>query len=890
MNNQQNLELNFDNQAHFQNRSMNQFQQNDQHIQYEDMVAQKIQELQIIQGQEIKQLKQKLIEKEHIIQDLNDKFNKLEENFNYNLQVIDARDHDISELSAKMIELKQICDQKNFRIEELEKEVQEASRGQDEVKDRMAEKNRLLYDKIEELKQEVKFYKNNYNQELLKHKESANRLSNMEKIMQENEQKVRLELENRIDQIKQQYMTEIQKLESLLEQAKRQKETHTSEIQTQNERLLKQNEELLAERIQLKAQLIEKERAQAQEIYERNARVQEALTLAQHAQQEAQNLKQANSGWDVVMREKLQIAQQEKEDILQMLNQHKQKSKQKIQNIREEGERRFEELIRENSARVKRLQQELRDTQQQNDFLSLSEKNLKEKLQEALSSNRREVEEIEHKNNLYLKNLEEDKRQLRNEIQIKEFQNNQLNEEIQREIKKYAMLEQEFKEQSDQLTQLEKENTMLIEELVLYKKNFPNVNFGQQMQRRSFYPLQQHQSPFKKEYEQAQGQKDESFEKLFSQDMGYVNVGSSLMGNNPHPQQNFNEHIPLPENRSQPFEQFQKIKELEFDIKTYKDLIEDMTKEMERVKQKLEFNNQELRLSKEECIELRNRVSEQKLDIISMREKLQKYELENKELSKDILEKKTYEQIQQTIKLKDEAIETLKQKNNKYQKEINQLRRERESLSEISAQLKSKCIEYEERLEIGQYGDKGVDPQELRAQNQIFIQQLHQMELQLQNCEEELKKWQKIDVEKQQIIEQLKEELIQNNKLFKNKSIPALSVISHYNHMKRQEAAQKQHPQQAFKNIPKYDQFEEIDDVPVKLNKPQNISNNNSLSPQKHNQQIQNTQNEKAFNSQDKILKQAEKQFKKELIELYDHVNPDSNQFIKGKPQMFANY
>lgn len=61
-------------------------------------------------------------------------------------------------------------------------------------------------------------------------------------------------------------------------------------------------------------------------------------------------------------------------------------------------------------------------------------------------------------------------------------------------------------------------------------------------------------------------------------------------------------------------------------------------------------------------MELRGRVSEIKLDIVGYRERLQRLELENKDLNAEVADKKTFEQIKQTIALKDETINELKGK------------------------------------------------------------------------------------------------------------------------------------------------------------------------------------------------------------------------------------
>ena len=66
----------------------------------------------------------------------------------------------------------------------------------------MAEKNRGLSDKIEELKQEIKFYKNNYNQEIQKTKESLDKYNNVSMALQNIEKNLQLEFQIKYDELK----------------------------------------------------------------------------------------------------------------------------------------------------------------------------------------------------------------------------------------------------------------------------------------------------------------------------------------------------------------------------------------------------------------------------------------------------------------------------------------------------------------------------------------------------------------------------------------------------------------------------------------------------------------------------------------------------------------
>lgn len=51
------------------------------------------------------------------------RYRKLEEDFKFNLKVIDSRDSELSELKHKMTELKTVCESKNTQISDFQRSI-----------------------------------------------------------------------------------------------------------------------------------------------------------------------------------------------------------------------------------------------------------------------------------------------------------------------------------------------------------------------------------------------------------------------------------------------------------------------------------------------------------------------------------------------------------------------------------------------------------------------------------------------------------------------------------------------------------------------------------------------------------------------------------------------
>jgi hypothetical protein len=223
----------------------------------------KEQELKEIQMMKIRSLEAKLAEKDKNIAGLEQRYADLQQDFNYNLIVIEQRDKDISELCEKMNSLREILEEKEkviISLDEEKKNIQAAF--QIDLK-RIQEQTRPLYDKIEELKQENKFYKNSHNEETLQLGREVERLKKALQTEVDEKELTKKNFENSLRQTLEANGKELQQRllhsERMVESLLKEKETTCNESQKHVEKLLQETERLREELNSLKKDSIDRQ-------------------------------------------------------------------------------------------------------------------------------------------------------------------------------------------------------------------------------------------------------------------------------------------------------------------------------------------------------------------------------------------------------------------------------------------------------------------------------------------------------------------------------------------------------------------------------------------------------------------------------------------------------
>lgn len=396
------------------------------------------------------------------------------------------------------------------------------------------------------------------------------------------------------------------------------------------------------------------------------------------------------------------------------------------------------------------LEKELKSYQSQ---LEIKEFHYNSLLQEKLKSQEknREYERLSHEKQLQIEQLVREKQEKSHEcaqlLSLKEQELTRLKQETQKELEnnlklnkktsdKLQDLEKMARHYQQKFQELERENNVLIQEIVSYRRMnlIPSSN-----QNQASFPQQQNieitkqikknervfpSSKLTKEIYGIEDLKKEINEEevhsvLFSEDMG----PATPIRLSPKKVEGFKRSTFL--TKSAEMELRKKVKELDNENLNYKRIIENMADEMQNVKSKLQLSQQikednVFRLQRMER-ELDEKIEENKVNLTKLDEK-----------NKEIIEmKKNHEKLMQ----KNQS-----------------LIEERQKLIEISQKLSAKIRVFEDE-------DSEDDESFLENENK-YSRRIKSLEQKLLVLEGEIIKWKEIESKKNELIEKLKKKII----------------------------------------------------------------------------------------------------------------------------------
>ncbi|KAL4500403.1 hypothetical protein ABPG72_003354 [Tetrahymena utriculariae] len=748
-----------------------------------DQFQTKLLELQQIQIVKIKSLEKILAEKEGQIQFYEQKQYQLEKDFEFNLQVIEERDQDIHELSQKMLNLKQIVEEKNSYINSLLQEVENQKFNYHQSVQNFEDQKGTFYEKIDQFKFENKNLKARLGEKIDENEKLKNQVSEMKKSI-DDKIKEALNAANQVAQEKIQILTnQLQILkkenEDSIKQQTEVRRSHDYSIQKQQDKLLLENENYLRMLNDEKLKNIEITKKLNEEISNLKQKIQDQQITVSTQQKEIEGFKASKNTWNALLKEKMEIVNNEKDKLQEKLSTKKHKYQQKLKEQKDSMDRKFQILNEDQNSQIRQFDQIIRELKIENEKLNLQCNNQTILLQDRERKYQKDVEEIEDKFRTFRKNQEQQFKQQINDKNVTDFHLKQKNEELQKWQKENSELKQKLDQFLKQIKEIENENELLIQEIVKYRKQPPNQNQQQQNQNNQIEinGINLDSQRQKKPQNLQKGKKkinlnssmqfeedvlinqkntiqndsnflqnqieDESIEKIFTGDEGPVsplrsknfnldflsnNKSASLLVNsillknklNPHNHtptyQKYNESLQRKSN--QPVGNNSKLQEkiasLESEIEAYRHLIETLALEMENV-------NKESYRIKNENSELKQRIGELQMDIMNYREKL---------LKSDLIQRTAFEK-EQEIEEKDKELQKVQKRVEKHKSEIERLKREREQLISISSDLREKLQEQEDIIEqkdeiITQYKDNYIfiNKFDMRKPTQLHMSQL----------------------------------------------------------------------------------------------------------------------------------------------------------------------
>lgn len=736
----------------------------------ESLINQKEQELREFQHLKIRGLENKVTEKEKQYELLELQYKELQRDFGHNVDVIRERDEDIQELVTHITQLKALIESKQKEFDTVRTGTQEEVKAASYELSQLRDKQRSLYEKIDDLKHENKKLKSLQSDEVQRNREEyEKKIKILQAVIREHEETIKLSTDDfnqRLKNLSGDSTKANENFTKIIENVKREKQQLLEEFNKKLDILQTDNQKLRDEFNKSTHDFMAKDQEHHQKFVELKSKLQEAQAHRELAERELTELKVKSGTWDTNLRDKTDFYQREIESLTGKLISTKAKYKNKLNFISGLNEKKIEDLIRDNSERSRRFEEEIKRLVMDNEKLMMSEKMLKERLQEAEHRFNKELRFYEDRIGQLSRNNEQDQKKLANDKELKDYQINQLTEQIRELEKRIAESQKSNNELESKIRELEKENNIMIEEIASQRKEQPHQ---QNIGRKNLPGLSLHRigaSPGKGKESQfiknAQGhgkiEKEEMMddineiltEKSFDQaledpsswDQGSVSplmVSSPLMGSQyPRLQQGTKM---LRSNQSVAVKLIHdQLEQAKRDVEYYKDLIEKMRQDMENVRYRMETNNQELNVTKKENEGLKERLTILQLESLNLKEKIldvtnhkNEAELmvrtlkEKKERLNEEIDKlsKELEQVRALNIKTEEDNNAIKQKSAAARNEVEKLKAERDQLIEISNNLRSRMNKLEELGRVQDNAESRVfhDDHDLRISH--LTQELH---------------------------------------------------------------------------------------------------------------------------------------------------------------------
>lgn len=684
---------------------------------YDSLLREKEHEVQEVRNLRVRGLENKIKEKEKQFELLELQYKELQKDFEYNVEVIKERDEDITELSAHITQLKELIERKYREYEDVHKSSEEQMKADRIENSQLRDKQRSLYEKIDDLKHENKKLKALQSDEVQRNRdEYEKKIKILQDIIKGHEHTIKTSTEEFNQKLKNLSTDSIKAnddFNKIIDNVKRDKLQFAEDVNRKLDIFQAENQKLRDELNKSTHDFMAKDQEQHQKIVDLKIKLQEAQVLKEAAEKELTELKIKSGSWDSNLREKTDFYQLEIEKLSDQLAKTKAKYKNKITFLTGLNEKKVEDVVRESTMRTRRFEDEIKKLTIENERLMMNEKSLKERLQEADHKLTREARFFEDRINQYSRNNEQDMKKLEHDKGLKEFQINQLNEQIRELEKTIEDTRRRDQESAAKMQELEKENNMLIEEVAYYRKDHP-IQKGGTRNNVPTINIKQISSPtkIKNQDDLRFRAEDIDTEKSFDQDQmlfsGDLGVPSPVVIGSQN--QKFGSKLYNSQNVAVKVLQ-DRLDEAKREIEDYKALIDRMTHDMENVKYRMETNNHEVNVHKEEAISLKERImtlqsenlnlkqnindlknskNEAALAIASLNDKKERYTEEIEKLTKEL------EGVRHLNLKTEQENNTLKQKLANTRVEIDKLKTERDQLIDISNNLRSRMNKMEE--------------------------------------------------------------------------------------------------------------------------------------------------------------------------------------------------
>lgn len=636
-----------------------------------DLLIKKEKELQNLGKLRINQLEVQITQRDKRIEELQDKLMRIQDDFNYNLKLLEDRDADLQEVEYKLESLARILKDKDAEISELKSNLAGAEQKLASEMMKLRNYEKYLAENKSDIRTQLQNLKWEKDEEIRKIKEELERQKlKYEHKLQEKDSQIndtRYEVvRNYEDLLKDkeiEYKNSRIKLESEYSAALKE----ISRLKQEIERLSKANESS-----NILEKLKEIEEKYRSEFNEKDARIDELTHEVFRYKDMNRNLEAEITVVKTEAAAKYDTLNWEKMNIEKELRHIKVKYEDDVKFWEGTKETAVNRIQEQYKAYVEKLQQKLAELEAENDKAQVVIGNLREKLMSQEKTGTREAIDIQEKQRSEMIEMEHMIKQLRSQLWIKENEISNFRDSADLWKKKaesaYIELENTKKLQLDsdtklrkfqeEISQLNTHHEDMINKLISETEEKVKSKIIDLETENDFLTKRVRDMDLQlKRYEQDLNRKEDkssgSLKRIWSGDLGtFTPPGESSEAS--------------------------RVRQLEEENRHYKVVINNMLAEIESIRKVVEEKDRE---------------------ILFLREKTAKLEFENTivNMTKEKLQAETMKikpetdikDVNNEIKRKDSEIQVLKDRNIKQKQEISQLKAERDQLIDISSNLKA---------------------------------------------------------------------------------------------------------------------------------------------------------------------------------------------------------
>lgn len=354
------------------------------------LLAEKERELIALSRARIQRLEDQVRTKDLLCEEMKGKLAQMQEDFNYNLSLIDGRDAELEDLENKLEVLKNACREKEEEAEELRDALRTADERIRSFEDRKKQNDRQFQDNRSTLREQIaalQFEKSEYIKQ--KDDEMRSLRSDYEARLRDKELEVMTAVKGHSQSLEMTLRSRDEQVQGLKAQLI-QSQNVVNSLRTQIEELLTstQNNELLQERIRTLVEQNENMHVKY------DAMVKEKTEAYFKVDQEARNLRFSEQ----TLRQELTHLQnlQEEDKLAQQreIAQLKEQQERELTYIGQIKEASIEKLQTTHGLQLKRLQDKLSEAMDDNERLAIQCQSLKARLEDSERLRTHEAEEV----------------------------------------------------------------------------------------------------------------------------------------------------------------------------------------------------------------------------------------------------------------------------------------------------------------------------------------------------------------------------------------------------------------------------------------------------------------------------------------------------------------